>query len=509
MPRQASDRSRRGPLVVAIDASTTACKALAFDAHGEPVATTRAPLGKASPAPGWQEQDPEAWWTATCDALRRLMTRVPPDEVAALGITHQRETFACFDEDDRALRPAILWLDARAVDQVKRLGSPEVHRLSGKPPSTTPSLYKLAWLADQEPEVLRRTAMVADVHAYLVRRLSGRWVTSWASADPLGVVDMRTFTYAPALLGLVGIGAERFPTLVPPGTIVGPLSSDAARATGLRAGLPIVAGAGDGQCAGLGAAVTEEGDAYLNLGTAVTLGRHATTYHTSLAFRTLASPLAGAWTLESVITSGALSLAWFGRRIAGGDSDEAHRRLQEAASTVAPGSDGLLFLPYLTRAETPYWDETARAAWVGLREDHGLAHMYRAILEGIAFEQRMLLHRMDAELGDVSQRIRAMGGGARSALWVQVLADILEQPVEVAPHAETTALGAAILAAAAVGMDGDHDVVATARRMSQGWRAVEPDREGPAVRCYREMGPLYERLYPALSPIFAALESAA
>ena len=491
---------------MAIDASTTACKAIAIDARGEPVATSRAPLGKASPRPGWQEQDPEAWWTGTCDALKRLMTRVPPEEVAALGITHQRETFACFDEDDRPLRPAILWLDARAADQVTRLGSAEVHRLSGKPPSTTPSLYKLAWLAEREPEVLRRTAMVADVHAYLVRRLCGRWVTSWASADPLGVVDMRTFAYAPALLDLVGLDEERFPTLVPPGTILGQLSSDAARATGLPAGLPIVAGAGDGQCAGLGAAVTEEGDAYLNLGTAVTLGRHATTYRTSLAFRTLASPLAGAWTLESVITSGALSLAWFGREVTGEDSEKAHRALQQAASAVPPGSDGLLFLPYLTRAETPYWDQTARGAWVGLRERHGSPHMYRAMLEGIAFEQAMLLRAMDGELGAATRRIRAMGGGAQSDLWLRVLADILERPVEVGPHTETTALGAAILAAAAVGLGGEGDVVATAHRMSRGWRAVEPECDGPAARRYRRLGPLYERLYPALSPIFAGLD---
>ena len=389
---------------MAIDASTTACKVLAFDRHGEAVATARTPITKASPGPGWQEQDPEAWWHGTCDALKRLMTEIPAGDVAALGITHQRETFACFDRDDLPLRPAILWLDTRAADQVRRLGSPEVHRLSGKPPSTTPSLYKLAWLADHEPEVLHRAVMVADVHAFLARRLTGRWVTSWASADPLGIVDMRTFTYAPALLDLVGLEEERFPALVAPGTVVGGVTVDAAVATGLPAGLPVVAGAGDGQCAGLGAAVTEEGSACLNLGTAITLGRHATTYHTSVAFRTLASPLAGAWTLESTITSGALTLDWFRREILRSGTEAAQRRLEQAAAGVEPGSEGLLFLPYLSRADTPYWDETARGAWVGLRERHGLPHMYRAILEGIAFELRMLLRMVDAELGIATRR---------------------------------------------------------------------------------------------------------
>jgi xylulokinase len=497
--------SQVGPLVVAIDASTTACKVLAFDHDGEVVATARTPISKASPRPGWQEQDPETWWRGTCDALRWLTKEIAVGDVAALGITHQRETFACFDRDDRPLRPAILWLDTRATDQVRRLGSAEVHRLSGKPPSTTPSLYKLAWLADHEPSVLDRAVMVADAHAYLVRRLTGRWVTSWASADPMGILDMRTFTYAPALLDLIGLEAGRLPALVAPGAVVGGLSVDAASATGLPAGLPVVAGAGDGQCAALGAAVADEGSACLNLGTAVTLGRHATTYHTSLAFRTLASPIAGAWTLESTITSGALTLDWFGREILRDTTEAARQRLEETAAAVEPGSAGLLFLPYLTRADTPYWDGTARGAWVGLRERHGLPHMYRAVLEGMAFELRMLVRLVDAELGIVTRRIRAMGGGAQSDLWVKLLADILEVPVELTTHAEATALGAAILAAAAVDLDGEADVAATARRMSQGWRAVQAGLDAPASQRYRQLGAQHERLYPALAPIFKAL----
>jgi xylulokinase len=493
--------------VVALDASTTACKVLAFDVDGEVVATARTPISKASPRPGWQEQDPEAWWQGTCEALRHLATEIPVADVAAFGITHQRETFACFDGDDRALRPAILWLDTRATDQVRRLGSEEVHRLSGKPPSTTPSLYKLAWLAEHEPGVLDRAVMIADSHAYLVRRLTGRWATSWASADPMGIVDLRTFTYAPALLDLIGLDEDRLPELVAPGTVVGGLSADAAAATGLPAGLPVVAGAGDGQCAALGAAVTEEGSACLNLGTAITLGRHAGTYHTSLAFRTLASPIAGTWTLESTITSGALALDWFRREVARDVTEAGQRQLEEAAAAVEPGADGLLFLPYLTRADTPYWDGSARGAWVGLRERHGLPHMYRAILEGMAFELRMLVRIVDAELGIATHAIRAMGGGAQSGLWMRVLVDILEKPVEVATHAEATALGAAILAAASARLDGEGDVATTATRMSLGWRAIAPSGDGAASERYRHLAAQYERLYPALSPVFRELDT--
>jgi xylulokinase len=294
--------------------------------------------------------------------------------------------------------------------------------------------------------------------------------------------------------------------LVPPGSIVGEVSAAVARATGLPAGLPVVAGAGDGQCAGLGAGITEAGRAYLNLGTGVTLGVHAEAYRTSLAFRTLSSPIPGFWTLEAVVTSGAMSLTWFGRQVAGDDSEAAQRRLEEAAAKVEPGSDGLLFLPYLTRAETPYWDEAARGAWVGLRERHGLAHMYRAVLEGIAFELHMLLRMIDSELGTVTRGIRAMGGGSQSSLWLRILADALQRPIEVMPRSETTALGAAILAAAALAVGGERDVVRTAERMSRGWREVGSDPDGPASRRYRQLGPLYERLYPALSSLFAELD---
>jgi xylulokinase len=317
---------------------------------------------------------------------------------------------------------------------------------------------------------------------------------------------MRTFEYSPELLATVGLRLDQLPELVAPGVIIGEVSGDAALATGLPAGLPVVAGAGDGQCAGLGAAICEEGRAYLNLGTAVTLGLHSERYHASLAFRTLSSPVAGKWTLEAVLASGALSLAWFGREVARDDSPDAYQRLEAAATSVEPGSEGLLFLPYISGVGTPYWDAAARGAWVGLRERHGLAHMYRAVLEGIAYEQRMALSMMAAEVGSDAVAIRAMGGGTRSSLWVQVLADILGKPVEVTRRSETTALGAAILAAAAVRVDGEGDVVATAQRMSRGWRTVEPELSGAGARRYRRLADVYARLYPVLAPLVREID---
>src|SRR5690606_32659850 len=196
------------PVVIAVDCSTTGSKAVAFDADGVAVAEARRPYARRSPHPGWQEQDAAHWWNATADAIRDVVTSLssPP---MALGITHQRETFVCLDERGEPLRPAILWLDTRAGEQIARLGSPEVHRLSGKPPSTTPSLYKLAWLAEHEPDVLTRTALVLDVHGYLVQKLTGEVATSWACADPMSLLDMATFTWSPQLVTAAGLTLDR------------------------------------------------------------------------------------------------------------------------------------------------------------------------------------------------------------------------------------------------------------------------------------------------------------
>lgn len=491
------------PLVIAVDLSTTACKAIAFCPHGEAVALARVPLETCSPQAGWQEQSSEDWWRSMCEALHGLTTELGTADLRALSITHQRETFVCLGQDGRALRPAIVWLDTRATAQAEALGSGEIHELTGRQPSSTPSFYKLAWLREHEPDVLERTVMVADVHAYLIGRLTGEQVTSWSSADPTGLLDVRSFAYAPSLLEQVGIEEQQLPRLVAPGAAAGHVTETATRETGLPPGLPVIAGGGDGHCAGLGAAVCAAGEVYLNLGTAVTLGVHSDRYLTGMAFRTLASPIAGRWTLEAALASGVHSVEWFRSSVLRDRSSAALERLEAEGASVPAGADGLLFLPYLVRAETPYWDPAARGAWVGLRDHHDLGHLYRALLEGIAYEQLTVLSMIEQETGNGTRRLRLMGGGARSGLWVQLIADIFERSVEVTEHKETTALGAAVLAAAGAGVADETDVVATARRMSQGWHQVPPheaDRER-----YRRMAGAHRELYPALKEVFSQL----
>ncbi|MEQ4208275.1 FGGY family carbohydrate kinase [Actinopolymorpha sp. B9G3] len=488
-------------VVLAVDCSTTGSKAVAFDADGRTVVEARRSYARRSPQPGWQEQDAADWWEATADALAEVVAKLgTATRPVALGLTHQRETFVCLDEHGAEVRPAILWLDTRAGEQIRRLGSNEIHQASGKPPSTTPSLYKLAWIAEHEPDALARTALVLDVHGYLVRQLTGENATSWAAADPLSLVDMASFEWSASLVATAGLTVDRLPRLVAPGSIIGGVADAAAARTGLAAGLPVVAGAGDGQCAGLGAGVLTADHAYLNLGTGLTMGVHSAPYRFDLAYRTLASPIAGAYTLEALLSSGALSIAWFRDMVSGLTGDGREKRMEEMAMSVPPGSHGVLFLPYLTSAETPYWDADARGAYVGLSDQHGRAEMYRAVLEGLAFEERLSLTRIEESTGQRVERVTALGGASQSPLFTQLLADVLERPVAISAEVETTALGAAILAAAAVGLDGMDDVDDAVGRMTHVEVVRQPDLAPRAL--YREAAEVYAEIYPRLRDLF-------
>jgi xylulokinase len=237
-------------------------------------------------------------------------------------------------------------MDVRATSQVEQLGSEDLHRLTGKPADTTPALYKLLWLCQHEPETIKRSRWVVDVHAFLVNRLTGAWRTTTACADPLGLIDMKREDWSDDLLARVGLSRERAPTLLTPGEIMGELSAVASEQLGLPAGLPVVGGAGDGQSAGLGANVTRPGSAYLNLGTAVVAGTVSEHYAWDRAFRTLIGAVPGTYAMETLLQGGTYTVNWFIERIATLDAGRLGLGLKDvdlleaAAARVGPARKG-------------------------------------------------------------------------------------------------------------------------------------------------------------------------
>ena len=244
----------RGDLVIGIDSSTTATKAIAFDKDGRAVAEGRAAVPLANPKPGWFEQDVADWTGALTKSLKQLSRKIDTGRVAALAISNQRESFAQFDAKGAALRPGTLWLDERAHQEVldlsAELGGETIHRISGKPPDVTPCLYRCRWFSTHMPKLWRKTAKAAEVHGVLSHFLTDEWVTSLASADPMGLIDAEASDWADTLLAAVGLDRAQLPRLHRPGEVMGAVSAAAAKATGLKPGTPVVAGGGDGQCAG-------------------------------------------------------------------------------------------------------------------------------------------------------------------------------------------------------------------------------------------------------------------
>lgn len=487
-------------LVLSVDCSTTAVKVIAWNAAGQPVAEGRAAYPLHQPQPDWYEQDANDWWRGLCQSLRDCLAQLDPRNVDALCITNQRETVVPVDRAGKPLRNAITWLDERCRAEVAQLseifGWDAFHQLTGKPPSVNVVPPKFLWLAQHEPGLLEKTHMFLDTHAFLIYRLIGEFRTSLPSADPQGLVDMERRAWATELFGELGVADRQFPQLVEPGTMIGTVTASAAAATGLIEGLPVVAGTGDGQSAGLGANAVGEGRVYLNLGTAVVSGALSQHYKADRAFRTMMAPISGAYYFEHVLKGGVFTVNWFVERF-GMDLQNGERSVEELleaeAAQVPPGALGLMLVPYWSSVMNPYWDPLASGITIGWNGAHGRGHFYRALLEGIAFEQRLVGDKKMDVLEHPIKEYVTMGGGSRSPLWCQIMADITGVPVTRTTSTEATSLGAAILAATASGWYST--IYSAAESMTADAETFDPIPQNQAV-----YEPLYEEVYQHLYP---------
>jgi sugar (pentulose or hexulose) kinase len=491
-----------GDLVIGIDSSTTATKAIAWDAKGKALAEGRAAIALLSPEAGWFEQDANDWWRAATEALRQLLAQVDPRRVAALAISNQRETFAQFDADGMPLRPGTTWLDSRAIVEVAELsaeiGADRIHRISGMPPDVVPCLYRCRWFAKHTPELWKKMAMTAEVHGFLAFKLTSQWVTSTASADPMGLLDLEKGDWSDELLDAVNLSRVKLSRLMRPGEQMGKVTVDAASQTGLLAGTPVIAGGGDGQCAGTGTNVFENSRAYINMGTAIVSGNFSTDYRHHASFRTMTSVGGDGFISESAIRSGTFLVNWMTRELFGLGEAQAilmYEKLEAEAAQCPIGSGGLVTLPYWSGSMTPYWDSEARGVMAGLTSHHKRGHLYRSMLEGIALEQAMITGEIEEATSAIDHFV-AIGGGAASKLWCQILADCSGKTVLRSDTVEASSLGAAIAAAAGAGW---FDSIPEAAKAMAGTISARFGPDPQASRRYAELLSLYRELWPKLS----------
>lgn len=500
-------------LIIGLDCSTSSCKAIVWDLHGKAVSTGRCSIPTLRPHPVWHEQSAESWWAATQQAISEAVSQINPVRLAAISISVQRETFVPVDVRGKPLRNAILWMDERArplLDELKQqYGKDHFHQITGKPFSGNLSVGKIAWLRQYEPEVYGNVYKFLDVHGFLVYSLTGKFSTSWGCADPMGLFDMTHKQWSEEILAGLGLFTGHFPSTIPPAAIIGEITTEAAVACQLPPGLLVAAGLGDGQAAGLGANVTGSGEAYLNLGTAIVSGSYTHQYIVNNAFRSMIGGIPGTYYLETVLLGGTYLINWFVDTLAGfkgqdlGIDLKTEEILDTVTKKVPPGALGLMLVPYWNSAMNPYWDAAASGIMVGWRGDHQRQHIYRAILEGIAFEQRLQTQGVEDALKNVINRFVVVGGGSSSDLWRQIIADITGKPLFRSQTTEASALGAGILAATAAGFfPGLKEAAESMTSIST--QPIEPDpiKHQYYTQLYEEV---YIHLFPALQKYLTRL----
>jgi sugar (pentulose or hexulose) kinase len=482
-----------------IDLSTTSVKVSVFSLTGKEIVTARKPIQLYSPEPDYYEQNASDWWTSSATALKEITTSIKPKKIKAVSISNQRETFVPLGKTFKSIRPAIIWLDERCKDIVDdfadKIGRDKIHRITGKPVDYAPVVYRLAWMQKYEKNLFNKTYMICDVHTFLVWKLTGKFRTSAASADPLGLLDMRNICWSKDILSALNLNKTQLPGVYPPGTVLGKVTEEACKITGLSEDTLVVAGSGDGQAAGLGVNALIPDRAYLNLGTAVVCGVFGKNYITDMAFRTLNSCSENGYYYECSLRAGTFAIDWFIKNISGIEpSPDIYKKFEKDAEKCMPGSRGLLFLPYICGAMNPYWDKNARGAFIGLSSSHTKAEMYRAVLEGIAFEILFELETVEDSIGIKVKELALIGGGTVSSMWCRIIADITGKDILILKNNEASCLGAGIAASVGAGLYSTFREAAS--KMTHMHKILKPDLM--KNQKYKNIYNNYIKIYPSL-----------
>ncbi len=502
-------------IVIGVDVGTSGAKAIAMNAEdGALLASALREYPLHSPKPNWAEQNPEDWQQATLDALRELASRVDSKSVVAIGLTGQMHGSVFLDADNRVLRPALLWCDQRTAAQCDAItskvgGEAALVDMVANPALTGFTAPKILWLRDNEPALFEKTRKVLLPKDYIRWVLTGEYATDMADASGTLLLDVKKRQWHTDLMTLLGLDTSLMPPVFEGTEITGHLLPAIAEQTGLPAGIPVAAGGGDQAAGGVGCGIVRPGVVSSSLGTSGVVFAYSEDVCTDPQGRvhTFCHAVPGAWHVMGVMLSAGGALQWFRNMLCKEECDkasetgrDAYEYITEAASSITPGAEGLLFLPYLTGERTPHKDPCAKGAFIGLSLRHTKAYMARAVLEGVAFGMRDSLDIM-REMGVPLDVSRASGGGARSALWRQILADTGRIPIARINVDEGPAYGAAILAGVGAGCYGT--VEEACDRIIAETDRLQPD---PATAdCYDAWLHEYRAAYTALRPTFTRI----
>jgi len=493
--------------LLGIDVGTGGTRAVLIDERGRVISAATAehkPMN--SPHIGWAEQSPEDWWRAACRAIKECLAKssTTAQEVSAIGLTGQMHGLVLLDAQDQVVRPAIIWCDQRTDEEcreiTKQVGAERLIELTANPALTGFTLPKIWWVRKHEPDKWAQVRSLMLPKDYIRFRLTGARAIDVADASGTLMFDVVHRRWSQPMLEVSRLDEGLLPKVFESPEISGYVNEEGARLAGLRAGVPVVAGAGDQAAGAVGMGIVKPGAVSATIGTSgvVFAATSKPVLEPKGRIHTFCHAIPNRWHVMGVTQGAGLSLRWFRDQFGAGKEDgrDPYERLAEEAAKTPPGADGLLWTPYLMGERTPHLDPNARGALVGITAQHTRAHVIRAIMEGVAFSLRDTL-TLFREIGVPIESIRLGGGGARSALWQQIQADIYGMPVELIEADEGGAYGAALLAGA--GSGNWPTVEAACESAVRVAKRVEPNAK--AVALMNQQYAEYRKLYPALRGI--------
>ena len=501
--------------LIGIDLGTSGTKTVLFDEEGQAVASATVEYPLHQPRNGWAEQDPADWWNACVSTLRTVLAKsgVKSGDVRGIGISGQMHGLVMMDENGEVIRNSIIWCDnrnARECEEITGLvGEERLVELSANRALVSYTAGKLLWVRNNEPENYSRCRQILLPKDYLRYKLTGTYAAEVSDAAGTNLLDVPRRVWSEEILEKLSIPPEWMPKLYESCEVAGHVTGEIAALIGLAAGTPVVGGAGDNAAAAIGTGTVEKGQAFCTIGTSAVIFAHSDKVAIDPKGRvsTFCSAVPGAWTVMSCTMAAGLSLQWLRNQMfaeemttAAGLGWDAYRVLDEQAGRVPIGANRLIFLPYLMGERCPHLDPNSRGVFFGLSAMHTKYDMLRAVMEGVAYSQRDCLEALSCA-GVEPSGIIATGGGGTSPLWRQMLADVLDLPVETVQNREGPALGAAILAGVGAGLY--PTVQEACKKLIKRNPIQQPIAENTAK--YMPYYDVYHGLYPSLVGSFASL----
>lgn len=494
--------------LLGIDIGTSACKVALADAEGNIVAQESVEYPVYYPHPGWAEQWPEDWWEATCRGIRAVTASVESRDIAGIGVDGQSWSAIAVDSNGQVLCRTPIWMDTRAEEICRewadQIGEERLFALCGNPLKPSYTTAKVGWYKKFMPEVYEKADKILQSNSFIVYRLTGRYSQDLSQGFGWHCFDMRKGCWDEDMCLRMGLRAGLLPPIFACHDVVGCVTEDAARLTGLTAGIPVVAGGLDAACGTLGVGVLEYGETQEQGGQAggMSICCDEPKMEPSLILGYHVVP--DRWLLQGGTVGGGGVMRWLERELGDCEREEAAQKgvssfaiMDERAAQVSPGSDGLIFLPYMAGERSPIWDSKAKGVYYGLDFSKTKSHIIRAALEGVAFSLR---HNLDTaeKVGAKVEMLRSMGGAANSRLWTQIKADVTGKPICVPASDSATTMGAIMLAGVGTGVwSGFSEAV---RRTVRVKRTHIPNEANRAV--YDRQYSTYLKLYPALKTLY-------